>query len=147
MSKIKILMTIILLLLLINGSLVFLLMSHNKRPHGDGPKRYIIEKLHFDDQQIQAYEISIKEHRRVISDCDSRILNIKNQLYLELQTGQTQAHDSLIAEINKLQFTIETAHYRHFADIKRICTPKQLPAYNQLLLELTSLFTHPPKKR
>jgi hypothetical protein len=113
---------------------------------GVGPKNYIIEKLKFDAAQQEAYEKLIFNHRNSINQKEDEIKFLKNKLYATLSAKSLPAEkDSLIAAIQTVQQQIENIHYNHFADIKKICTPQQLPLYNELSKEFASFFM-PPKR-
>ena len=71
MDKIKLLTATVIALLLLNiGTLGFLIltgpMQHHRGPmgKGNGPQQLIIEKLHFDDNQVAQYEAIIMEHQK-----------------------------------------------------------------------------------
>ena len=148
MSKIKLLSIGLLGLLAVNlGMLGFLFfskpsgLSHERPEHGgDGPKRIIIEKLHFSEAQVMDYERLIQEHRSAIRELDANIRQTKNALYATLSDTSATGKDSLESRLGDLQRTIEKVHYNHFADIKKICTPEQLPYFNALTKELAKLF-------
>lgn len=150
MNKIKLLSLIIAGLLISNLVFVFLLfqLSDNLPPKKER-KFLIIEKLHFDQNQIQKFEDLIHEHRKQIHENDRQIRDLKNKLYQTLiQESTTNYRDSIIYEISKVQVKIENINYKHFEDIKNICRADQLDLYKNLTNELASYFAppRPPKK-
>ena len=147
MSKMKLLSIAVIGLLLLNfGTLAFLFL--NKPPHppmgpgpgGEGPKRIIIERLGFDKEQIAQYEKLIDGHRRTIRELDGEIRETKNNLYSTLSSGSQLNKDSLQTRLGEIQKQIETTHYNHFADIKKLCRPEQLKAFDELTKELARFF-------
>lgn len=148
MSKIKILSIISIGLLGVNIVLIWFLVAHKpNRPDRDGPKRKVIEKLHFDKNQIEAYEKLIEWHRSEIRKSDERMLELKQSLYALLTNEASSTKDSLIAEIGKLQVAIENVHYTHFQDIKKLCKPEQDNYFEALTLEITELFPRTKNKQ
>ncbi len=146
MSKIKVLSIISIGLLAVNIILIWFLMC-NKTAHGkkEGPKKVIIEKLHFGVLQTKKYEKLIDWHRKNIRESESQMMVLKNQLYTSLQQGkQTNSSDSLIAEIGKVQIEIEHINYKHFQDIKQLCKPEQLKLFDELSEDIAKLFAHKP---
>ena len=121
------------------------------RPDPDRPKRMVIEKLHFDEQQVAEYQVLINEHRRQIRELDQQIIALKNELYSHLTEQDNKAiSDSLTAEIAKVQQRIEQVHFAHFTDIKKLCTNNQQADFEALSQELTKIFAHklaPPPRR
>jgi hypothetical protein len=113
--------------------------SHAKRE----PKHYIIEKLNFDAQQCEAYEVLIAQHRQQIGQIEQEVISDRRNLYLNI-LDQNQPNESLVVAIADKQAAIERIHYQHFYDIKLICTPDQMGSFEILLSELPLLFN--PKK-
>ncbi|HPH24508.1 MAG TPA: hypothetical protein PLW32_11530 [Chitinophagaceae bacterium] len=155
MSKIKLLSIAVLLLLLANIGLVTFLVL-NKPPHmppprmgmnEQEPKRIIIEKLHFNENQIAQYEILINVHQATIKELNNSFNQVKNSLYQTLLNETTITKDSLINQLGLLQTKIERTHYNHFKEIKSICLPNQLANFNELSKELSTFFSPDKKNR
>ena len=155
MEKTKLLTWAVIALFLLNlGTLGFLFVSGPKghrepgqRP--EGPKNLIIEKLHFDIEQIKKYEKLIQWHRANISATEDQIRDSKNALYLHLKQNpiDEKAKDSIINVLASYQKQIETIHFKHFQDIKALCTKEQLDNFNSLTEELARLFSKPLHRR
>ena len=149
-NKIKLYGALALILFLINiGLLFFIFKSNNQRSHPARNRNLIIEKLHFNETQIAQFDRLIKIHRNGINPAQHQLMDLKNTLYSNLKNETNVAlNDSIILEINNIQNQIEHIHINHFAAIKSICTPQQLPVYNELTTELAKLFSPaPPPKR
>ena len=148
MSKMKLLSIAVIGLLLLNfGTLGFVLLR--KPPHGPegrpeaergGPKNIIIERLHFDKEQVSQYETLIKEHQQTISALRDSISMVKHTLYQTLNNEQANDKDSLVNRLSSLQKEIELTHYKHFTVIKKICKPEQFKLFSNLTNELADFF-------
>ena len=146
--------TVVVLLLLNLATLSFLVFSDpdRHRPE-DGsrvqPREIIIEKLHFDAKQQEQYQELINWHRGEIDKLDQKIRDSKHELYLQLTKPKTDLNvkDSLLTVLANYQKKIETTHFNHFQDIKKICKQVQLKDFNELTFELAHIFqnTKPPK--
>ena len=159
MDKIKLLTFSVIALLFLNlATLGYLFLSGGKASRIDGhdrhmgkpmPREIIIMKLNFDDNQIAEYDKTIKTHQKNIADLDSSIRETKNELYQELksESANNQKKDSLISAISTYQSQIETTHFNHFLEIKKICRPDQLDKYMELTDELSKIFSHPPRPK
>jgi hypothetical protein len=149
MSKLIVLRWLIIGLVMMNLLLVGLMVTHNPdRDRRDEPKRIIIERLGFDEQQINDYEKLIDWHRSKMRESREKTTQLKNQLYSTLNGKDTTVStDSLMAEIGRVQQDMEHVHYQHFQDIRNLCRPDQLPAFDQLTTEIADLFTPPHEKR
>nr|WP_294776725.1 hypothetical protein [uncultured Flavobacterium sp.] len=120
-------------------------MPHEGRPQ---PKEIIIEKLHFDAAQQEAYEKLIHWHRGEINQLDDSIRQTKNELYAVLseETINVKTKDSLLLLLNSYQKQIEATHFKHFEDIKKLCKPEQQEDFKALTEELSRIFAPKPRR-
>jgi len=123
---------------------VFIVLGPSPQQRHRQPRQVIIERLHFDDRQIAAYEPLIHWHRSNITRLEAQMGVLRNQLYNGLNQPSNTKKDSLIAGIAVLQQEIEYVHYRHFGDIRKLCRPDQLADYERLTHEIAGLFAPPP---
>jgi len=145
MSKFKFLKFIILGLLISNGIVVFFLI--NGRDKMDGPKKIIIEKLHFDKEQIKNYESFIQQHRKAINENEMTMNKLRSELYQQLKYEQDAVKiDSLISIIANQQIIAEYINYNHFLEIKKICKPSQKDDFAKLTDEIANLFSIKERK-
>jgi len=154
MSKTKLLQIAVVALLLLNiGTLTFILLRkppmHHGMKNGEGPKQIIIERLHFDNQQQKQYDVIVEDHRAKSRELNDLSRDLHNKLYAllsekEIEKGKS---DSLINEIALNQKAIDNLNLDHFQKIKSICKNNQMQYFNELVKDLTHLFSpHPPKK-
>lgn len=149
MNKIKVLTYSLIALVVFNvGMIVFFKIIKPRDCGGsfrNGPRKMIVEKLHFDAKQQQQLEASIESHIKKIKSIEDQIQHSKESLYgqLSLPKVDIKAKDSLITELGDLQKQIETSRFNHFKNIKQICnTPEQEEAFKELTVELSKMFSH-----
>ncbi len=149
MNKIKLLTFLIVSLVLLNIGLVCFFIFSNKGFEKRMPEEIIIEKLHFDKQQIALYETKIDDHRHEIRTLNDAINSTKNELYQLLNTNTINEakKDSLIHLISKQQNQIENVHFNHYLDIKSICKDEQIADFNILTTELSQIFSKKQRPR
>ncbi len=148
MSKLKLLTIAVIGLLIINLCVVafLLLRKPPHRPDGKppmtqtGPKKIIIERLHFDREQSAQYEGLIEKHQAVIKSLNDSIKIAKNDLYSSLTNENFTGKDSLIVSLGLLQRKVEMTHYDHFASIRNLCKPEQIEDFKKLTKELARFF-------
>lgn len=153
MSKIKLLAIAVVGLLIVNLATVAFLLLRKPFQHPEGrppveqagPKNIIVDKLHFDEEQVAQYEALIEQHQEKIKSLNDSINIAKNELYSTLTRDNFIGKDSLIDRLGFLQRQVELTHYDHFASIRAICKPDQLEAFNNLTKELAGFFA-PVKK-
>lgn len=153
MDKIKLLTFAVISLLVLNiATLLFLVFSNDGgrsvRRHRPRPDKIIIDQLHFDEKQQAEYRELIHWHRTQINDLDFKMQQTKHELYLQLLKSDIDQNikNSLINQLSKIQNQIENTHFKHFQDIKKICSKEQIKDFNDLTEELTTIFNHPPPK-
>lgn len=151
MNKTKLLSVAVITLLVLNfGILGFLFLSKKHGPNGRKmPREIVIEILHFDENQIVEYEKIIKEHQNAIRNLDDSIRKTKNELYQLLNEEKINSaqKDSLYLKLANYQKQIETTHFNHFLEIKKLCKKEQLADYKNLTEELSKIFSHKPRPK
>ncbi|MCC6938456.1 MAG: periplasmic heavy metal sensor [Flavobacteriales bacterium] len=150
MTKVKLLGIAVVVLVLLNiGTLAMLFTRPNGRqgpPREEGPKAIIIERLHFDAEQVKAYEELIAKHQAAIRTSDEKMQATRGELYQELKGLDDPAKDSLLDALGKVQRAIEATHFAHFEEIRALCQPDQLASFNALVDDLAGYFSHPTIK-
>jgi hypothetical protein len=129
--------------LVLLGSNLFLLWLHfyGSRPRHEGPRREIIKRLNLDDVQVQRYDVLIKQHRTSLRQLDSTVRMQRRTLYTGIGGALAAQHkDSMLREVSKAQLELEQLHYRHFLDIRALCKPEQVPAFEALSRDLAAMF-------
>lgn len=142
MNKTNFYILVICLLLISNFVLLYFALQKPSRGFDpDSPKNTIIEKLHFDENQIEAYQKLIDKHRKDIKKNNDQILMLKKELYSNLKNDDSKRElDSITTQIATIQKQIEEIHFNHFLDIKALCKPNQLSEFDELTDELTEIF-------
>lgn len=155
MEKTKLLTLLVVCLVALNlGILAYLFFGSEKPPRPGrvmrpSPKEIVINKLNFDDKQLEKYEELIKGHRAKITAAEERNMQLKNSLYQYLLSDaeNKMAADSIIQLLGENQQLIEKVHFNHFKDIKKICNPYQLESFEELANELSEIFSPPRMRR
>ncbi len=146
MNKFNFLTVIIIILLVINGFLFIRIMKAPVRPQN--PKDYIIKKMHFDKEQRCQYEKYIIKHRKVNSENEKSLNNLRLELYKGLRdkSQNERRTDSLIVLMAYWQKNAEKINYNHFLEIKKICKPSQQKQFEALYDEISHLFSSKERK-
>lgn len=144
MDKIKVLTYSVIALLLLNlATIAFVVFKPSDRNRAE-PREIIIEKLNFDENQQKEYEQLIYWHRSQINELDEKIRETKKELYLQLLNNEVETNkkDSLINSISGYQKQIESTHFDHFQDIKKLCRKDQMNSFDQLTNDLSIMFSN-----
>lgn len=110
------------------------------------PREIIIERLGFDAQQVAAYDRIIPAHRNGVRAAESEIRATKQQLYRSLIAQDTTGNGLLLRKLDAAHAQIERTHYAHFQQIRALCRPDQLPAFEALVEDLGKLFMPKPPR-
>ena len=145
MNRYKFLILIITGLLISNGILFYILIKEHSEKAG--PKNIIIDKLHFDKEQIKSYEAYIQRHRKAINDNEAIMNKLRSDLFEQLK-HQRDVHnvDTLVSKIVKQQYVAEKINFNHFLEIKRLCKPSQQKDFDELTNEISNLFSAEARK-
>lgn len=146
MNKTRFLFGALVALVLLNiVSLALLWQRRSPPPRGEGPRKIIIERLHFDPAQTAAYDLLVEKHRADIRRKDREMAVARQAIYGQLQHGDFSNSDSLFARVGELQMEIERIHLAHFQDIQKLCRAEQLADFEKLVAELERLFQKPKR--
>jgi periplasmic protein CpxP/Spy len=153
MNKIKFLMGLVVGLCIVNIGLMGFILLRSQVPTPpppgmhpeDRPRHLIIQKLSLDKEQVAKYDELIANHRNTVRSLEKQMMDTKNKLYSTLVSPPGEK-DSLVKQLGSLQEQIETVHYNHFLDIKKLCSPEQQQKFNELTTEIAEYFRppHPP---
>lgn len=147
MNKTKILFIALIILVLLNLGTLSVILFHKTKPKpGEGPQKYIIEKLHFDQKQREKYANLIRVHQENIHKVDKVLKKHRQKLFHSLAEEHPENKDTLLNRICRLQKKIENIHYEHFQELKSICKPSQMNDFKELTRELAKFFSPKPKK-
>lgn len=149
MSKVRALIIAVIILVLLNVVLVAFFIFHAPPPPPmrEGPKRIVIERLHFDPAQVDAYEKAIATHQEKIRAKGQEAMRLRNELYAKLQEPDSAGADSIAIAIGAVQAQIEMIHFEHFKAIEALCKPEQKADFVALSHDLARLFRRPPPDR
>lgn len=136
-------------LALLNIGLITFFMTgkKSKPPKRVGPKKIIIERLKLDEGQIAAYEKLIEKHQIDMDAKNTEVGEAQNILFKHLQNNSHEKRDSLTNIIGQLNQEMAIIHFEHFKELKQLCKPEQINAFNELTSELGNYFLLPRRKK
>ena len=140
MNKSKLMKFVVVVLLISNLALIAFVFSGRRRPAHEGPRDIIIERLHFNQKQVEEYDKMITGHRKSIDEMQAKMLRLKKSLYGTLIDNSTGSNDSLRTAIGNVQIEIEKINYDHFQDIRKLCDAEQQQSFNLLVNDIAELF-------
>ncbi len=125
---------------LLTLSLIVISIMFVGKPKDQGPRDFIIESLHFDDQQVDEFDKIIHLHHNKARVTVDRKDALKRELFNTLSENKQKNIDSLIDLIGQVEMKIEKLNYAHFQDLKSICKKDQLKDFQELSRSFPYLF-------
>lgn len=134
-------------LLLINIAMLFFFLTRDNGNHGlrGGGREarmteFLKKEVGFDAKQLQQFDSLNKQNREKMKANFDEIRNSKEKLLKDL--GASAFSDSAIAlaatQSAAMQKDMELNMLRHFAEIRKICTPAQQPVFDSLFYKMLS---------
>jgi periplasmic protein CpxP/Spy len=143
MTKNKILVLLVAVLLLVNIVLLYFLFS---RPHGRGPgrareaavKEFLQKEIGFGTQQLQQYDTLSTQHREKMRAGFERMRAEKMQELKQLAADKfaDSAIMQAVSQPSAGQREMELMMMQHFKNIRNLCTPEQQPRFDSLCYKM-----------
>ncbi len=152
MSKLKFYKIATVSLLTLNIAMVALYMFlEPKPPHhrsGNALQSQIVNALHLDDRQEEAFRMFAKQHSDEIDalshDQQSLLTTYFNVL---IEPSEETKKDSLLVQFQELERQKLQVTYQHFEDIRDLLSVEQIPLFKGLMHEIVSRLLRSPNKR
>ena len=129
----KYIIIIIGVLVLINLTFILLFFNQNKVPHHKGPRNMIIEALHFDDEQIEQYDLLITDHKHLMRKGKRELHSLRKSYFLA-------TIDSASLLLSNSYMHIESLNKNHVNDIMELCNSSQKKEFIILIKEKSLFF-------
>ncbi|RPD39385.1 Spy/CpxP family protein refolding chaperone [Chitinophaga barathri] len=155
----KVLSVLVIILLLTNLLLLFFFVwrtpeeapkSNNK---GRGEVLQLLEKqVGFSKEQLEQYKQLKDQHWERLKPSFGELRAARDSFYILLK--QDSVPDSVLTaaadSIGAKQVTIDLQTYRHFREVRSLCTPEQLPQYDSVvqhvMKKMNNFRKSPPKE-
>jgi periplasmic protein CpxP/Spy len=117
-------------------------------PHGGGPRDYVISTLKFTDDQVKKYDELINEHQQSMQQLRKSASEYRQALFTGVKNGN--GPDSLAQLIGNNQKEIEIVTYKHFVQVRALCTDAQKTEFDNIIGDVTRSMNggpgggHPP---
>ena len=138
---IKLLRWAVLLLVLCNIGLIVTIWikPHSEAGHGpmngETPRDFVVRNLKFSEEQTRQYDAMVKDHQQAMRQLRHEAMDYRQSLFSNLanesKAGSTA--DSLARLIANNQQQIEMVTYRHFAQVRAICTDEQKQEFDKII--------------
>ena len=144
MNKRKLVSRLVIALLIVNLFFIgFSIFKKKSMKRGEGPERpekMILSVLNFDKEQENTFKVAMEKHQAQILPLQKGLKELKQQFFT---SNDDELADSIATLMGQFYIDLNHAHKSHFHDIKEICRPEQMPAYEELMLRISQAFGSP----
>lgn len=147
--------TIIVLLLVNIGTLVFMWANRQQQEQPPMPPRggggpggafaYLTNELKLDDQQKEKLEVLRTSHRQEADRIDRISGPMHHRFFNMLGKADPAAVDKMADSLAWCQKQRELITYKHFADIRALCTPEQQKRFDVVVNDALRMMARQPK--
>ncbi|WP_158837912.1 Spy/CpxP family protein refolding chaperone [Polaribacter sp. L3A8] len=133
--KSKLLPILIILLVLLNGVLIFMLVKKPHENQHNNPKRnFLTAQLSFSETQKEAFRTLDVAHRDVMRNLEDQVKNQKDLLF-DGFNKENFTIDSLTTKIGLLQAKKDAEVFTFFKQVRKICTADQVQKFDKIIKE------------
>ena len=139
-------MIVIIFLLILNmGTLAFLFFNLGTyKPIGpkhpkEGPAKFIIEELGFDDQQQKAFNELKKEHQGQMKMMEDSMRMQRDLLGDIIINGDVSKNDAVSTIIAGYQKKIEIYTFQHFVKVHGLCNDEQKKKFKNIIGDILKM--------
>ena len=131
--KSKLLPALLVILILLNGVLIFMLIKkpHENRRHPQ-ERNFLIKELQFTDYQKDKFSSFDAVHRENMMHFDQQLRKHKDVLFNSFSAG-TLNIDSLSVLIGTLEGEKEVEVFRFFKSVRKICNKEQKEKFDSII--------------
>lgn len=144
----KVFSWLVLILLLVNA--ITLGLFWFGKPMGPGPRHgkpedFLIEKLHFNEKQKEAYLKLVQDHRSRSEELRDDLRSRKDAMFelAKKEAISDSAKKQVVMEVSILTEQLDLLTLDHFHEIRSICDPEQKEIFDSILKEITSMIAAP----
>lgn len=145
--KTKLLPILLILLVILNGFLIFMLIQkpHQKRQNNQ-QRNFLTEQLKFSDIQKKTFKNLDKIHRGFMMNIEESIKDNKDVLFNSFSKKDVNV-DSITAVIGVLEAKKEAELFRFFSKVRVLCTKEQTKNFDSIIKEaLRGGVKRPPRR-
>lgn len=137
----KILAVLVVLLLLANGTLLYLYLKKDGGPKRENRRNAFREQLKkevgFSDEQMGRFEKMREEQRRGMEPMMDSMGRLRTEMFhLSAGSNNDSAITGAIARLSELQGRIDWQMIKNFRETRSICEPAQIPGFDSAMKKM-----------
>lgn len=131
--KTKLLPILLILLVLLNGFLIFMLINKpHERPSPNQKGNFLTEQLHFSDKQKKNFRLLDNTHRKAMGNFNQEVRRNKDILFNSFSKKGFN-FDSIAKQIGSLEAKKEIEVYLFFSKVRTLCSEEQVKIFDNIV--------------
>tara|TARA_R110002073_G_scaffold8207_5_gene45811 strand:- start:25284 stop:25748 length:465 start_codon:yes stop_codon:yes gene_type:complete len=127
----KLLYTSLIILLIANTVLLYMIVT--KAPNNHSPKQnFLIEELHFSENQKDRFLILDREHRHSMRQLDDELRGLRKQLLNSFGKDEFSS-DSIANRMGELETSKQKELYSFFSEVRKLCDDNQVEKFDKII--------------
>lgn len=156
-NKPKLLTIVVVALLLLNFGTLGFMWTHSRGPGGppDGPGHrpdlfhFMVNELQMTKEQEAQYDVMRRAHHEKVVELQEASRKLHDKFFNLLQGAETDSIlvNQLADSIASNQKQVDLITFRHFQQVRSICTPPQQKKFDEVIDEAMSMMAPRPPHR
>jgi hypothetical protein len=110
-------------------------------------REFLKDSIGFNDQQLSQYDQLRQQNREAMRPLFEDLGNAKLSYYRYVNQPNADSASQIAATaIGEKQKTLDMAFFRHFRQVRALCTAEQLPKYDSLVVNIIQKMVAPPHR-
>ncbi|WP_339756299.1 hypothetical protein [Algoriphagus aquimarinus] len=137
----------LIVMILINGVLIFMMLRGPKMPppRQNGLMEVISKKLDLDSNQKAEYFELAKDHSRSVADVEAKQKRLMKNYFEFLDKADATGQAEILEQIEELEGEKISVTYQHFEDLKSICSKDQLAHFEEIIEDVLRVIVNDQK--
>lgn len=133
--KKKILYTFLLVLVIINGVLLYLIIDKKMSGGPSKGQTFLTEQLKFSEDQKDKFFLLDREHRTKMKQMDEELGKLRKLLFNSFD-NQKNFIDSITLRMGDVETDKQIELFSFFKDVREICTKDQVKKFDEIIQEV-----------
>ncbi len=136
------------LMLVINGVLIFMMLRGPKLPPPNeaGLMEKISEKLELNEQQKTKYFELALDHSKEVAKLEAKQKKMVKDYFDKLKTNDSSGKEQVLAQIESLEGDKIKVTYQHFEELKSLCNESQLAHFEEIISDVLRVLVSDQKQ-
>lgn len=119
-------------MLVINAVLLYLIIDKKMNKPSKQGRSYLIEELHFSDEQKEQFFLLDEQHRKKMMKIDDESLELRELLFSSYDQ-KAKSRDSLMIRFGNLEAARQDELFSFFGKVRELCNEEQVKKFDKII--------------